>query len=188
MATKTSAVISFTADVNPTTAQALIGQFAALINKGVKEITLLLSTPGGTVREGMAIYNTLRGLPVKLTTHNVGNVDSIGNVIFLAGEKRYAAPNTTFMFHGVGQTLEVKTRLEERDLKEKLDSIKADNLRIASIIEDRASFSSSREVRNLFLQARTKDVDYAKSRGIIHDIREVQVPAGTPVYQLVFKR
>lgn len=182
------AVVSFMADVNPTTAQALIGQMAQLANQGFTDITLLLSTPGGTVREGMAIYNILRGLPIQLTTHNVGNVDSIGNVIFLAGERRYACPNTTFMFHGVGQTLPAQTRLEQRDLREKLGSIEADNDRIARVLEERATFNDAKEVRDLFVEASTKDADYAVGRGIIHDVRNVEVPRGTPVFQLVFQR
>ena len=179
--------VSFTAEINPTTAQALIAQCATLANNGASTIYLLLSTPGGHVREGMAIYNILRALPVKLITHNVGNVDSIGNVAFLAGEERYACPNSTFMFHGVGQTLQGTFRLEEKDVKEKLDSIQADNARIASIIENRCTFDDAAEVRNLFLESRTKDTDFAKSRGLIHDVREVQVPTGAPVFQLVFQ-
>ena len=78
--------VSFLADVNPFTAQALLAVCADLANKRVQTVYLMLSTPGGQVREGMAIYNTLRAMPFKLITHNMGNVDSIGNVIFLAGE------------------------------------------------------------------------------------------------------
>lgn len=37
------------------------------------------------------VYNALRAFPVKLTTFNVGAVNSLGNVIFLPGERRYAA-------------------------------------------------------------------------------------------------
>ena len=33
--------------------------------------------------------------------HNIGSIDSIANVIFLAGQKRYAAPNSSFLFHGI---------------------------------------------------------------------------------------
>ena len=51
---------------------------------------------------GMNLYNVMRAMPFKLITHNVGNVDSIGNAIFLAGVARYACPHSTFMFHGVG--------------------------------------------------------------------------------------
>jgi ATP-dependent protease ClpP protease subunit len=47
---------------------------------------------------GLNIYNVLIGLPFELITHNVGNVDSIGNAIFLAGSKRYAChtPHSCF--------------------------------------------------------------------------------------------
>ena len=44
----------------------------------------------------------LAAMPFKLATHNVGRVNSIGNVVFLAGEERYAVPHSAFMFHGVG--------------------------------------------------------------------------------------
>ena len=50
----------------------------------------MISTPGGTVMNGLNLYNVMRAMPFRLTTHNVGNVDSIGNAIFLAGEERYA--------------------------------------------------------------------------------------------------
>ena len=65
-------------------------------------VYLLLSSEVGSVMHGINLYNVLRALPVKLVTHNVGNVDSIGNAIFLAGEERYACQHSTFMFHGVG--------------------------------------------------------------------------------------
>ena len=36
--------------------------------------------------------------------HNVGQVDSSANVIFLAADERYASPHTTFLFHGMNYT------------------------------------------------------------------------------------
>jgi alpha/beta hydrolase fold/Clp protease len=41
----------------------------------------LLSTLGGQVAQGIAVYNVLRALPISVTTYNVGSVNSIGNVI-----------------------------------------------------------------------------------------------------------
>jgi ATP-dependent protease ClpP protease subunit len=34
-------------------------------------------------------------MPFRLVTHNMGKVDSIGNAVFLAGEQRYACPQST---------------------------------------------------------------------------------------------
>ena len=53
------------------------------------------------VMNGLNLYNVLRGLPIELVTHKVGNVDSIGNTVLMAGSKRYACQHSTFMFHGV---------------------------------------------------------------------------------------
>ena len=68
---------------------------------------------------GLNLYNVLRALPTKLITHNVGNVDSIGNAIFLAGVERYACPHSTFMFHGVGFDAPANSRFEEKNLRER---------------------------------------------------------------------
>ena len=137
---------------------------------------------------GITIYNMLRAMPFKLVTHNVGAVNSIGNVIFLAGEDRYACPNSTFMFHGVGFDVKAGARFEEKLLRERLEGINADQAQIASIIEQRAGFTGPDEVKELFLEAQTKDPTYALAKGIIHDIRDVEIPSGAPIFQLVFQR
>src|SRR5438105_15215469 len=91
------AFVSFSADVNPQTTEVLLGNVAHLIGQGFRKINLLLSTPGGSVAHGITIFNVLRGMPIELITHNVGNVDSIGTVVFLAGSKRYSCSQATFM-------------------------------------------------------------------------------------------
>ena len=40
--------------------------------------------------EARAVYNAMIAMPYPIITHNIGNVDSIANVIFLAGGTRYA--------------------------------------------------------------------------------------------------
>jgi len=180
--------VSFSAEVIPATTEALIKTFADLANKGCREVHLLLSTPGGSVMHGMNVFNVLRAMPFTLTTHNVGSVNSIGNVIFLAGERRYACPHATFMFHGVGFDVPQGFRLEEKLLRERLDGIRADQARIAKIIEERASFTDTAEIEGLFLEAATKDPAYAKAKGIVTEVRDVMVPPGAPFIQLAFQR
>jgi ATP-dependent protease ClpP protease subunit len=187
-ATPKTAYVSFSSDVTPTTTEGLLRGCADLVQQGFEVVYLLLSTPGGSVMHGVNIYNVLRSFPFTLITHNVGAVNSIGNVIFLAGKERYACPNSTFMFHGVGFDAPAGMRFEEKFLRERLDSINADQSQIASIIEQRAAFPNPAEVKELFLEAQTKDPAYALAKGIIHDIRDVQIPRGTPVFQLVFQR
>ena len=177
--------VSFLAAVNDQTAQRLLGAVVGEIQKGAKTVYLILSTPGGQVREGIAIYNILRGLPCDIVTHNAANVDSIGNVVFLAGAKRYAAPSATFMFHGVGFDVGQGTRIEQKNAKELLDGISAETTKIAAIIEGRATFANRAEIEQLFLEASTKDAVYAKNHGLVHDIRDIVIPPGSPYLQLV---
>ena len=94
--------VSFSAEISPHTTESLLAIMSNCANQGVKTVYLLLSTPGGSVMNGLNIYNVLIGMPFELITHNVGNVDSIGNAIFLAGSKRYACPHSTFMFSRSG--------------------------------------------------------------------------------------
>ncbi len=136
---------------------------------------------------GMNLSNVIRAMPFNLTTHNVGNVDSIGNVIFLAGQKRYASPHSTFMFHGVGFDSQATERFEEKVLRERLDSVQADQRRIGSIIVERTRLQQS-AVKKLFLEAQTKDAAYAISCGIVDEIRDVKIPPGSPILSLVFQR
>lgn len=184
--TKMSTVyISFCAEINFKTAQNLLGVTFDQIKKGATHIYYLLSTPGGLVDPGIAIYNTLKGLPVKITMHNVGQVDSIGNAIFLAGKERLACKHSSFMFHGVGFDIPSACRLEEKRVRETLDAIKANQVKIGGIVANETTLKEQ-EINGLFLEAQTKDATFALSSGIVHRIEEVAIPQGAPLVQLIF--
>jgi ATP-dependent protease ClpP protease subunit len=179
--------VSFSAEINPNTTETLIATVSNISNKGVKNIYLMISTPGGAVMNGMNLYNVLRGLPIHLITHNVGNVDSIGNAVFLAGKERFACAHSTFMFHGVGFDLNGQFRLEEKMLKEHLASIEVEHKRIGAVIEERTNLDQG-AISKLFLEAQTKDATFALGCGIVQEIKEVNIPAGATVVPLVFQR
>lgn len=179
--------VSFSSEISPHSSEMLIAAMAQHANAGVRRVNLLLSTPGGSVMHGITVYNTLRGLPFELVTHNVGNVDSIGNPIFLAGDTRYACPHSTFMFHGVGFNVSGNLRLEEKLLRERLGGIDADQKRIGSIITERTRLGDE-EIAQLFLEAQTKNAQWAFDHGLVDEIRDVSVPNGHPVQALVFQR
>lgn len=178
--------LSFSAEISPVTSDQLLRHCAELANKNVAEVHLLLSSRGGSVIHGIHAYNMLRAMPFKLVTHNVGRVNSIGNVVFLAGEERYAVPHSAFMFHGVGFDVK-QTRFEEKNLREKLDGLLSDQQKIGAIFAERTSLGEA-QVKELFLEAVTRDPEYALAHGFIHDIREARIPPGAPVQQIVIQR
>jgi ATP-dependent protease ClpP protease subunit len=178
--------LSFCGRISQGSMDTLVGTCADLANQGVKTVYLMLSSPGGSVDSAIAAYNLLRGMPFKLVTHNVGSVDSMGNVLFLAGEQRYACSDSSFMFHGVGFNVSLKTRFELRTLREKMDSVEGDQRKIASIIAERTRLMPQ-EIDDLFLEAVTRAPDYALEHGIIHEIRELKIPAGKTIRHLELK-
>lgn len=179
--------VSFSAEIDANTTESLLATMSNLTNQGVQRVVLCISTPGGNVMSGMNVYNMLRAMPFTLVTHNVGNVDSIGNAIFLAGEERYASPHSTFMFHGVGFTTQGGKHFEEKLLRERLEGILADQKRIGSILEERTTLTSD-QIEPLFREAQTKDAAYAVSAGIVHEVKDIEIPSGAPVVSLVFQR
>jgi hypothetical protein len=93
------------------------------------------------------------------------------------------------MFHGVANQFQAQgvVSLTEKDLNERLDSVRADQHRIGAIIKDRTKLDEA-TIGGLFLQAKTHDSGFALGCGIVHEIREVQIPPGVPVISLVFQR
>lgn len=181
------AYISFSAEINPTTTEQLIATATQLIGGGHNHLYILFSTPGGAVMNGMNVYNVFRGLPAKITFHNVGNVDSIGNAVFLAGDDRFACPHSTFMFHGISFNHPNAFNVDRKYAKQMLDGILADQKRIASILVERTNINAT-QAANLFKEAGTKDAAYASSMRIVTDVRDVNIPTGSPIFSLVFQR
>jgi ATP-dependent protease ClpP protease subunit len=176
--------VNFHAGINQNTTQNLMTVVSQKIVAGTTDFYILLSTPGGDVASGITVYNFLRSIPANVTMHNIGNVDSIGNAIFLAANTRRACAHSTFMFHGVG--LDVKNlRVEEKNARELLHGILANQSRIADIIVDRTNIDRRRS-RQLFREARTKDANEALAGGIIHQIADPAIPAGADIVSFVF--
>ncbi|MGI2336508.1 MAG: ATP-dependent Clp protease proteolytic subunit [Dehalogenimonas sp.] len=178
--------VFFSSEINTDSTENLLAVMAECANQKVKKVCLFLSTLGGGVSSGLQLYNVLKGMPFELTTHNVGNVDSIGNVVFLAGAKRFACPNATFMFHGVGFSPANLGRMEVKDVQEKLGGLLSDQKRIGAVIADRTGISED-EVTEFFNHTHTLGADDALTTGVIDDIREVEIGLGIPVITLVFK-
>ena len=124
--------ISFSSPISPSSACVLQASMGNAVNDGHDEIHLFLSTPGGSVREGISIYNFARALSVPIVAYNIGSVDSIGNVVFQAAGRRVAATASSFMFHGVGFDAQ-NTRFELKSLQKRMQSIENDQSLISDI-------------------------------------------------------
>jgi len=179
--------INFSAEINPHTSEALMNFLADQANKGQKEFYVLLSSGGGSVKDGVTLYNYIQALPAKFIMHNIGVVNSVANVIFLAADERYAVPSSSFLFHGVGFDILQPARLELKDIRERMTTIEKDQKLISDIILKRTKIKET-ELKEMFLEAAVKSPEQAKNLGLIQEIKESKIPEGTQVFSFVFQQ
>jgi ATP-dependent Clp protease protease subunit len=84
------------------------------------EIHLYINSPGGSVDDTMAIYDTMRFVASPISTYCIGRAQSGAAIILAAGTKgkRHALPHSKIMLHqpwgGVtGQAADIKIQAEE---------------------------------------------------------------------------
>ena len=113
--------IIFLGDViAPPVANAIIAQLLFLASQDEKRpIKLYINTPGGTVTDGLAIYDTMQHVKATVSTICVGLAASMGAVLLAGGTKgqRYALPNSEILIHQViggvqGQAIDIKIKAE----------------------------------------------------------------------------
>ncbi len=83
-------------------ANLIVAQLLFLASENAeREINLYITSPGGSVRAGLAIYDTMRQLPCPVATTCVGYAASFGTILLLAGDKglRRALPNSRIHLH-----------------------------------------------------------------------------------------
>jgi ATP-dependent Clp endopeptidase proteolytic subunit ClpP len=68
-------------------------------NLNVKTLNVRINSPGGSVFDGMAIYNALARHSAEVITHIDGIAASIASVIALAGKRVLIAENAMMMIH-----------------------------------------------------------------------------------------
>lgn len=66
-----------------------------------REVNLYISSPGGSVAAGLAIYDTMRHLPCPVATTCVGYAASFGTILLMAGDhgRRRALPHARIHIH-----------------------------------------------------------------------------------------
>jgi ATP-dependent protease ClpP protease subunit len=136
--------INFTGQINEAIANKFMAACAQVVASDNPDcLHFLFSSPGGDVNSGVAIYNFLRALPVaRLVMHNTGAIDSIANVIFHAAQERFAAPYSTFHFHGVALNLNgTNPALRLSQIKELESQLVALEAKISGILASRCNLT-----------------------------------------------
>ncbi len=129
-------IIVLSDEVNSQTASLVIAQLLFLEGQdSEKDINLYINSPGGSVTDGMAIYDTMQYVKCDVSTICIGMAASMGAFLLSSGAKgkRICLPNAEVMIHQpLGQTKGQATEIEIAakhilKTKEKLNRIMAEN-------------------------------------------------------------
>lgn len=129
-------IIMLNEEVNSTTASLVVAQLLYLEGQDPnKDISLYINSPGGSVTDGLAIYDTMQYIKCDVSTICMGMAASMGAFLLAAGTKgkRYALPNADIMIHqpsggarGQATDIEIHTK-HILHTKKKLNEILAAN-------------------------------------------------------------
>lgn len=129
-------IIFLNDEVNSTTAGLVVAQMLYLEAQDPnKDIQFYINSPGGSVTDGMAIYDTMQYIKCDVSTICVGMAASMGAFLLSSGTKgkRIALPNSEIMIHQPsagtkGQITDMAIHLRRlEDIKRRMNRILSEN-------------------------------------------------------------
>ena len=129
-------IIFLSEEVNDATASLVVAQMLYLEAQDPdKDIQFYITSPGGSVTAGMAIYDTMQYIKCDVATITIGMAASMGAFLLSAGTKgkRMALPNAEIMIHQPsagtqGQITDMAIHLKRLQvIKERMNKIMAEN-------------------------------------------------------------
>jgi ATP-dependent Clp protease protease subunit len=129
-------IIFIGSEIDQPTSNSVIAQLLFLEAKAPdKEIQIYINSLGGSVSDGLAIYDTMQYVRPPISTISVGISASIAAIILTAGTKgrRFALPNSRILLHqpsggvrGVASDIEIHAD-EIVKIRERLNNILAEH-------------------------------------------------------------
>ena len=154
-------VVFLVGPVTETTANLIVAQLLFLESENPdKDISFYINSPGGSVSDGLAIYDTMQFVKPHVSTLCIGQAASMGALLLAAGAKgkRFCLPNSRVMIHqpmggfqGQASDVEIHAR-EILNRKAKLNEIFAkhtgQDLKTVERDTDRDNFLSAEQAQS----------------------------------------
>lgn len=170
-------IVHFTGPINSGTCGELIEHCTRAVRDGASELLVNLATMGGECSYGFAIYNFLISLPVAVDTHNLGTVESMGNIIYLAGRRRTACQHSKFLFHPFHWTL--NGAVDHARMAEYAMSLDHDLALYDRIVRERTQGAAEPLDIPTYLRAspRILEPEEGIRCGLVHAVQDLALPA-----------
>ena len=163
----------YTGGIYPQSVNNIRGSFIEAVKENAASVNFYLSSSGGELDSALSLYHFLRALPIPLTIHNVGTVDSAAVMVYMAADTRLAVPDSWFLLHSM--MLFGNSPIDAPRLLERSRGVDRFAEVYAKIVEERA-----KSVLNIYeiLRGDTSsliiDPDKALETGIITGIAPVE--------------
>lgn len=155
-------------DVNEQTANVVVAQLLHLAYEDPKaDIKLYINSPGGSVYDGLAIYDTIQYISPDVQTIGIGLQASMGAFLLSSGTKgkRFALPSSRIMIHQPSSGTQGKITDQEITLREGLFLKHRLNEILAKNTGQKLSKIEKDMDRDFWMSA-----DEAKTYGIIDEV------------------
>jgi ATP-dependent Clp protease protease subunit len=164
-------IIFLGSDVNEASANTIVAQLLFLqAQDAKKDIFFYINSPGGSVYDALAIYDTMQYITNDVQTVGIGVQASAAAFLLSSGTKgkRFALPNATVMIHQPSSGTRGKVTDQEIDLRE--------SLRIKRLLESIMAKNTGQKAEKIhedMERDKWLTADDAKKYGIIDDIISV---------------
>ena len=153
-------IVFLSEEVNDTTASLVVAQLLYLEAQDPdKDIQFYINSPGGSVTDGMAIYDTMQYIKCDVSTICLGMAASMGAFLLSGGTKgkRLALPNAEIMIHqpsggAQGQATEIQIVADhiaqtKRTLNELLAANTGQPIEVVERDTDRDNYMTAEEAK-----------------------------------------
>ncbi len=160
-------IIFLGTDVNEHTANLIVAQLLFLDNESDKDINFYINSPGGSVYDALAIYDTMQYLRSDIQTVGIGVQASAAAFLLSSGTKgkRFLLPHSTVMLHQPSSGTRGKVTDQEIDLRE--------SLRVKRLLEEIMAKNTGKPIKTIHKDMERDfwmTAEDAKSYGVVDDV------------------
>lgn len=170
---KPSSTVAFMDKIDAEPVKKLLVEITkASFEKKTEWVTLFLSSPGGSVYDGLGAYNYVcHILRPKLQTVALGFVGSMAPILFLMGEHRVMTRDSRLWFHHVGRKDDNPHRIDTRELEERLEHNREMEKMYHDIVVERTGGKTTlKHIREFMRKERRLTPKEAMDFGFAHEI------------------
>ena len=139
--------------------------------KNTEEITLIVSSGGGSIQAGFTMIDIIQSMRIPLTTIATGHVGSMAIPVFCLGNRRLVTRHTSFFFHEVGFRDEKPERKTLSQIQDHSDDLENSQRWYAEFISEQSSIHiHPQRIIDLMIKESWLYPTEIKALGIAHEI------------------